>query len=241
MLISFFLTFLSVKSPEARVDGADRSRLVEAIAATPGLGHALIYEPASATDPLLDGAAHPLLVLELRFSEIVDLEAALASSGPLQALAAPGAFPSLSGCAVSQQAMLTRSFPIPGAAFEVPAGTPRFSYLVSYEGSAEDLNTWLRHYLAKHVPIMAHFPGIRQIEVCTRLDWCGQLPWPRVDYMLRNKVVFDSAEALTAALHSPARHEMREDYHAFPPFSGRVSHYPMSMAAILPAGATPRA
>lgn len=238
MLISFFLTFLSIKSPEARVDGADRSRLVEAIAATPGLGHALIYEPAIATDPLLDGAAPPPLVLELRFPELVDLEAALASSGPLQGLAAPGALSSLSGCEVSQQAMLTRSFPIPGAAFEVPAGTPRFSYLVSYEGNAEDLNTWLRHYLAKHVPMMAHFPDIRQIEVCTRLDWCGQLPWPRVDYMLRNKVVFDSAEALTAALHSPVRHEMRKDYHAFPRFSGRVSHYPMSMVAILPAGAT---
>ena len=43
---------------------------------------------------------------------------------------------------------------------------------------------------------MARFPGIRQIEICTRIDWCGFLPWRRVDHMQRNKVVFDSAAAL---------------------------------------------
>jgi hypothetical protein len=54
---------------------------------------------------------------------------------------------------------------------------------------------------------MARFPGIRQIEIYTRLDWLGALPWRRVDYMQRNKVVFDSPAALKAALNSPVRHE----------------------------------
>ena len=34
-------------------------------------------------------------------------------------------------------------------------------------------------------------------------------------------------EALTAALHSEVRERLREDYHRFPPFTGRVGHYPM--------------
>jgi hypothetical protein len=46
--------------------------------------------------------------------------------------------------------------------------------------------------------------------------------------MQRNKVAFDSADALTHALNSPARHRMREEYHGFPPFTGRNTHYAMA-------------
>ena len=48
---------------------------------------------------------------------------------------------------------------------------PYCTYLVSYEGEAEDLNAWHAHYLAKHTAHMASFPGIRELEVYTRLDW----------------------------------------------------------------------
>jgi hypothetical protein len=48
------------------------------------------------------------------------------------------------------------------------------------------------------------------------------------------RVGSNGRSSLTAALNSPVRHEMREDYKSFPPFTGPVSHYPMSTAAILP-------
>jgi len=47
-------------------------------------------------------------------------------------------------------------------------------------------------------------------------------------------VVFDSAAALTAALKSPVRHEMRADYRTFPPFTGPVLHYPMATIEVFP-------
>ena len=81
---------------------------------------------------------------------------------------------------------------------------------------------------------MTRFPGIRRVEVCTRIDWCGALPWTRVDHMQRNKVVFDDAAALTAALNSPVRHEMRADFADFLPFTGPVSHFPMTTRVIRP-------
>ena len=40
-------------------------------------------------------------------------------------------------------------------------------------------------------------------------------------------VAFDSPAALSAALNSPLREEMRADFRKFPPFSGRVTHFPM--------------
>ncbi len=124
--------------------------------------------------------------------------------------------------------MLARDFWVPDRAFRTPAGALPCTYLVHYPGPAEDLNAWLSHYIAHHPPIMARFPGIREIEICTRLDWCDALPWPRVEAMQRNKVVFDDATALTAALNSPVRHEMRADFARFPAYRGGNLHYPMA-------------
>jgi hypothetical protein len=81
---------------------------------------------------------------------------------------------------------------------------------------------------------MATMPGIRELEVYTRVDWVGSLPWARADHMQRNKVAFDSPAALTLALNSPARAAMRKDYNNFPPFAGKVTHFPMATLVIRP-------
>jgi hypothetical protein len=52
--------------------------------------------------------------------------------------------------------------------------------------------------------------------------------------MQRNKVVFDSVAALTAALNSPVRDEMRADYKQFPPFSSDNAHFPVATREIRP-------
>jgi uncharacterized protein (TIGR02118 family) len=125
---------------------------------------------------------------------------------------------------------------VPDPRFRTEPGELPCTYLVAYEGTAENVPLWLSHYIARHAPIMQRFPGIRELEICTRLDWCGFLPWRRVDYMQRNKVVFDDAAALTAALNSPVRHEMRADFRKFPPFTGGNSHYPMATLTVTPFG-----
>jgi hypothetical protein len=40
--------------------------------------------------------------------------------------------------------------------------------------------------------------------------------------------VFDDRDALSAALNSSVRHEMRADFANFPKFTGPVSHFPMT-------------
>ena len=44
--------------------------------------------------------------------------------------------------------------------------------------------------------------------------------------MQRNKVVFDNAAGLTAALNSPIRHEMRGRLQQIPPYEGTTSIIP---------------
>jgi len=124
--------------------------------------------------------------------------------------------------------MLVRTFAVPEPTFRTPPGEPHCTYLVSYEGEAEDLNAWHAHYLEQHTVHMASFPEIRELEVYTRLDWVSLQPWRRANFMQRNKVVFDSPAALDRALHSPVRHAMRADFNAFPKFSGPNRHYAMA-------------
>jgi hypothetical protein len=229
MIVSYFAMFRHHTEVQPHALG----QLADLIARTPGLGKGLVYTPSSTSDPYLYDGPPPMLGLQLDFADIADLEAAIAPTGHLQALVSL-----VPGAEVAQQAMLTRRFPVPDLTF--PAPEPHCTYLVSYEGEAEDANVWLAYYIAHHPPIMARFPGIREIGICTRIDWCGFLPFRRVNYLQRNKVVFDSPEALTAALNSPVRHEMRADFKKFPPYTGGNTHFPMLTRTVRPrAGAAP--
>ena len=229
MRFCYFAFFEAPRHPDLRISTEDLERVRETLGDLAGLSKAHIYQPAEASDLYTDDGTGPVFGFQLYFDRIEDLEAAVGPRGAVKALAAR--LPSLSQAQASQQAMLNRQFPVPE---EMPFPPEACSYLVHYPGPARDLNEWLAHYLEHHPPIMARFPGIREIEILTRIDWIDSLPWRRVFPMQRNRVMFDSAEALTAALHSPVRHEMREDFARFPAFEGGNYHYPMRTERVLP-------
>lgn len=223
MSVCLFLSFWA----DGPLGDADLAKLNHALAVTPKLARALVHHRTDANDPYVKDEKPPQLVLQLYFAELPDLEAALTHGGSLSALTS-AEFPALSRVDITQQAMLVRTFAVP------EPGSPGCTYLVAYQGEADDFNAWLGHYLDRHTVHMARFPGIRELEVYTRLDWVSSVNWRRVHYMQRNKVAFDSAEALTAALHSPVRHEMRADYNTFPPFTGPVTHFAMTTQVVHP-------
>jgi hypothetical protein len=228
MNFCLFAVFHDRARPATRIAEAEQSRLDAALRTVPRLARALVHTPAHAHDPLLDDGAPPQLALQLYFDSLLALEAAAGRAGPLQALARPELLPSLAGAAVEHQAMAVRAYAVPE-----PARLPDAwcTYLVAYEGPAEDPHAWLDDYLAHHVPLMARLPGLRELEVYSPIACVGHLPWTRATCMQRNKVAFDDPAALTAALASPLRHEMRAHFKALPRFSGGVTHYPMSTRA----------
>jgi uncharacterized protein (TIGR02118 family) len=227
MTISYFVYFEDLAHPGLRLSDRDRHGILEVLRHTPGLLLGHLFTPATAGGPFINDGPPPRLALQLHFTDLQDLEAVISPQGHLQHLAALDAWPSLAGTTASQQAMATRPFPVREPKPQTQPDELCCSYLVHYPGHAEDFNAWLRHYLDHHPQLMSLFPGIRAIEIFTRLDWVDSMPWHRVHHMQRNKLVFDSSEALTAALESPAIHEMRADYHRFPPFVGGNIHYPM--------------
>lgn len=210
--------------PSARISPEEIGRLRICLTRMAGLTKAHLYTPASASDAYGSDGPPPLFGMQLYFEAIEALETAIGAASELKALVTSGELPGLEGAKASQQAMLCRQFPVPEPK---PAAATACSYVVHYPGPARNLNEWHSHYIAHHPRLMAKFSGIREIEILSRIDWIDAMPWPRVDHIQRNRILFDSAEALTAALNSPVRHEMRADFENFPPYSGGNFHYPM--------------
>ena len=203
------------------------NRLRELLASCPGLTRALFYLPATAKDYYTDDGPSPALALQLYYADIETLERNIGAGGYLQEFAHPEYWEALPGLRITHQAMLVRDFSLAGREQLVEPSASLCSYLVHYPGEAEDFNAWLNFYLDNHPQILRTFPGLREIEVYTRIDWRDSLPWERVHFMQRNRLIFDSAEALEGALNSPVRHQSRADFENFPPFTGSNIHFPM--------------
>jgi uncharacterized protein (TIGR02118 family) len=232
-MLTLHLFFRHRRPSGARLSVTERKRLAGLLRAEPGAAKALIFTPEATKDPFLDDGPPPLLGVQLDFADSASL-AAFGAKDLAATLASADAFPSLAGTELTAEAIATRVFPVPDPRIRATAGAPSCSYLVAYDGTAADPGAWIGHYVAHHVPIMTRLPGIRRIEVGTPLDWSGPLPGRRTEHLLRNKVVFDDAAALTAALNSPVRHEMRADFLEFPRFEGKVTHYPFATWAVVP-------
>jgi len=207
---------------QALLEAPDTARRLGGI---PGLSSALAHTPARAHDPFLAAAPPPALVLQLYFDRLLALEAAAARGGPLGALAESLA--QAAGEPGAWETVLTRRYPVPQPR-PADATESWCSYLVAYEGPAVDAHAWMHHYLTQHPPLMRQLPGLRELEICSPLEAVAFLPGRRLRQLQRNKVAFDSPQALDAALHSPVREEMRRDFTAFPPFSGKVTHHAMT-------------
>jgi uncharacterized protein (TIGR02118 family) len=225
MEVCFFLIGHGATALETR--SLDLSGFHAASRDTEGLRRFVIHVPAESDDcdPLskTDASARPRCVLQWYFDDLGLLEQALQPEGTMHDIVDGSAS---TGLAFTQQAMAVRSFATPDPV-DLDTPTERCTYLVSYEGEAQDFNAWLSHYLAHHPPLMAQLPGIRELEIYTRLDYRSGLGIERATAMQRNKVVFDHAASLRAALASPIRASMKQDFNAFPPYSGATLHFPM--------------
>ena len=233
MAISWFCQWDAKDGQSPTLDEHDHQGLLAFLRGCPALIEGHVMTPAHAHDPHYAAELHtsPALVLQLEFAEIADLEKSLRPHGYLQTLASPDMLPSLEGATASHHAMLTRRYPVAEPVKgERPDGL--LSYLVEYEGPAKDENAWHLFYVEGHPPLLAKFPGIRKIEIYTPAVVISDLPFAVRKTMQRNKTVFDSAEAMNAAMASPVRAALRRDFHNFPAFEGAAAHYPFRTISV---------
>ena len=231
-MFTLFLTFYA-RDAAARTSEADLGRAIEIVRGVPDLRRGLVLTPDKAPDPFVEYPPPPQLAFQLYFDAIEPLEAAAAPRGALQALAEPGALPSVDRSGASQQAMLVRAYAVPAPSFQTKPGGLPCSDIIHYPGRPEDLNAWLAFYFTSHVPLMKRLPGLRELELYTRIDWVSALPWKKAEHFQRNKVVFDDADAVAAAFQSPIRAEMRADFLNFPAFTEGNRHNPMATREVV--------
>ncbi|MCH9671923.1 MAG: EthD family reductase [Gammaproteobacteria bacterium] len=191
--------------------------------ASTGLVECHRYRPHASADPYVDDGPGPVLLLEFGFPD------ALAMTTFVQWNEFVNATMRLRNAAsvtLTHDGFETRYFPVAGETEPFP----RFasvSYVVRYYRPAEDEKAFQSYYVNSHPPILGRLPKVRNVlcylpVTIPTID--GVAP---AQCMLGNEVVFDSLDDLNAALASEVRDELRNDFHTFPPFSGRNTHYAM--------------
>src|SRR5260370_28860836 len=110
MQFSYLVTFTH-PDPDARISAGDLETMTTRIDATPNLRRARLYTPQRAEDYYTNDGPSPIFALQLDFDTLVVLEASIAADGHLQSIARSD-FPSLAACAVEQQVMARRPFPL---------------------------------------------------------------------------------------------------------------------------------
>lgn len=234
MTISLFASGTCHGRPWQPLDAGAVRELGDALLDIPALRGGHLYEPAQAQTYHRDGPP-PALALRLDFEDLPALEQELLHGGRLHSLARSPLWQALELDEVQHQVMLRRSF-LAAAPGSIGAGAA--AYLVHYPGHARDFNAWLRYYLAHHPQIMRTYPGVRAVDVFTRLDWCDDMPWTRVAYMQRNSLCFDSTAALVDGICSPVRERMRADHDRFPVYEGGSRHWAMRVSRQLERGSS---
>ncbi|MDB5821164.1 MAG: hypothetical protein JWQ11_4804 [Rhizobacter sp.] len=228
-----FLTFNGISTAQPFDMSKGFAPIADAMLKANGFAGLRAHVPSNADDPYLQDTDAPELVLQVYFSAVDELEAQVRRGSVLHAVLDDArATHALSGrldSPATWQAMSVEPIEL-----EATRALPEVhcTYLVAYEGASPDEATWHAHYFEHHVPLMKRLPGLRQLEIYRPLAVGLKAPalarFEPTRAMQRNKVVFDSSQALTAALNSPIRHEMRKDYEQSPPFTGRSTHYPMA-------------
>jgi uncharacterized protein (TIGR02118 family) len=188
----------------------------------PGLTAIDIYSifSGAAHDPFVDDGLGPLRLAMLQFADLDTMQRAVASPAFAASLAGRPAEVSVTGTPFERRLYAVGSEAAPG-----PLTAP-FSYVVRYHRPAEDEQAFVRNYLDTHPQLLGQFPRIRSVLCYLPLEPISDV-LPAADYMIGNEVAFDSVEDFNAAMASPLRHEARQHYRNFPPFSGRNTHYPM--------------
>jgi len=214
-------------APTARSDDAAAGRHW---AKLPGLLALDLYLPAAAHDhdPHVRDGRSPVCLAQLAFSSLAELE---------QAAALPAFHAGLSCLqnALSCTALRCEAFAVAGEQLPGPL-TARFSYVVRYFRPAENEASFVRNYIAGHVPLLGRLPQIRNVLCYFPLPWRHASGLAVGDYLLGNEVVFDDAEAFGAAMRSAVRGELRVHYRALPRFA-RDTHYAMERRRLFEATA----
>ena len=222
MKIAIFVTIWA-----AQVTPADlRSYFLETPLAflkdVPAIVSVDLFVPDPGDVALFDGPAAPALMIQIDFENAADAELLIQSDNFQKLILAETAYPAPVE-KLSLDVFETVHFPIPGHDAPPPR-TAALSFVVRYYGPTDDVAAFDSFYTENHPPILATFPGIRNVLCYLPLDWRSTGKVSDASMILGNEVVFDDLDALNRALESDVMPRLRADGEQFAEFGYNTHH-----------------
>jgi uncharacterized protein (TIGR02118 family) len=181
-----------------------------------------LFVPDPGDVALFDGPAAPALMIQIDFENAADAEALIQSDDFRNLVLAEAAYPAPIE-KLALDVFETVHFPIPGHKTPPPRTAP-LSFVVRYYGPTEDVAAFDSFYTENHPPILATFPGIRNVLCYLPLGWRTTGKVSDASMILGNEVVFDDIDALNRALESDVMTPLREDGQRFAEFGFNTHH-----------------
>jgi len=221
---SIFINYSGTAGESAALSGAFLDEPRRALAAATDIDFMATYRPAGGDVPSFsDGPGAPLLVeLNLASRDRVDQ---LIRSTALRLAVAPDGWAPSPGVSATVDVFEPIHYPLPGYA-EPPPRTAPLSFVVRYYRPVDDQAAFVDFYTHNHPPLLARFPGIRNVLCYLPVD--ADLPdgVENSGSFLGNEVVFDDLDSLNRALASDVLDELKADGRRFASF-GRNTHHAM--------------
>lgn len=179
------------------------------------------YQPDPTPVVLFDDPPAPPLMVQIDVADLDALHAITGAEAFAKELA--GEEPRLIGAGMPRaDAFRPEHFPLPGAVAPAPRTAP-MSFVVRYYPPVADAAAFTRFYTEGHPPLLARFPGIRNVLCYLPLDWDRPDGVDGINLVIGNEVVFDNVGDLNIALQSPVMTELKAHSREFPSF-GHNTH-----------------
>ena len=222
MKIALFVTIWAAQMPSADLRSYFLDRPLAFLEAVPEVVSIELYVPETDDVALFDESTAPTLMIQIDMKNAADAKALIQSDEFRRLVLAESAYPA----PVEKLALdvfETVHFPMPGQQAP-PLRTAPLSFVVRYYGPIDDEAAFVRFYTENHPPILATFPGIRNVLCYLPLDWRSTETVSDSSTILINEVVFDDLDALNRALESDVLPRLRADGKRFAEFGFNTHH-----------------
>lgn len=234
MKIALFITIWTAQISSADLRSYFLDQPLTFLESVPEVVSVDLFVPEIGDVTLFDESAAPALMIQIDMMNAPDAEALIQSDDFRRLILAESAY----AAPIDKLALdvfETVHFPIPGHQTP-PLRTAPLSFVVRYYGPTDDEAAFVRFYTENHPPILATFPGIRNVLCYLPLDWRSTEMVPDSGMILGNEVVFDDLAALNRALESDVMPVLRADGKRFAEF-GFNTHHAMRRERIYANGA----
>jgi uncharacterized protein (TIGR02118 family) len=222
MKIAIFVTIWTAQLSPADLRSYFLERPRAFLESVPEVVSVELFLPEDGNVAQFDDAGVPALMIQIDMNNASDAEALVQSDDFRRLILDESAYAApLEKLALD--VFETVHFPIPEHQTP-PKRTAPLSFVVRYYGPTDDEAAFVQFYTDNHPPILATFPGIRNVLCYLPLDWRSTKEVADSSVILGNEVVFDDLDALNRALESDVMPRLRADGRRFAEFGYNTHH-----------------